>query len=75
MAPGSHAQWSSYNNPPTNPTEEQDELASPQDLVGRSDVGSDKAPTPLETSTPPLVPPTEDLFTKFMKAFVESTQA
>ena len=75
MAPGSCALRSSCNNPPADPTGEQDELASPQGPVGRSDVGSDKAITLLEASTPPFIPPTEDLFTKFMKAFVESTQA
>ena len=75
MALGSCAQRSPCNNPPADPTREQDKLASPQGPVERLDVGNDEAPTPLEASTLPFVPPTEDLFTKFMKAFVESTQA
>ena len=74
MAPGSCAWQSSCNNPPTNPTREQDELASPQGLAGRSDASSNEAFTPIEASTPLFIPPTKDLFTKFMKAFVESTQ-
>ena len=75
MAPGSCARQSPCNNLLANPTGEQDELASPQSPAKRSDAGSDEAPTPLEAPTPPFVPPTKDLFTKFMKAFVESTQA
>ena len=60
-------------NPPVDPTE-QDELASAQG--GRSDAGSNKALTPPEAPTPPLVsPPAKDLFTKFMKVFMETTQA
>ena len=64
-----------------NPTREQDELAGPQGLAKRLNAGSNKvltpskAPTPLEAPIPPFVPPTEDFFMKFMKAFVESTQA
>ena len=75
MAPGFCARWSPRNNPPADPTEEQNELVSPQGPARRSDAGSNEAPTPLEASTPPLVPPTKDFFMKFMKAFVESTQA
>ena len=59
----------------TNPTREQDELASPQGPAGRSDAGSNEAPTLLEASTSPFVPPTKDFFTKLIKAFVELTQA
>ena len=75
MAPESYARRSPRNNLPANPTGEQNELASPQGLARRSDAGSDKAFTPSEALTPPFVPPTKDLFTKFMKAFVESIQA
>ena len=57
---------------------EQDELVG-QGPAKRSNAGSNEAsteaPTPLEASTPPLVPPTsEDLFTKFIKVFIETTQ-
>ena len=75
MAPGSRAQRSLRNNPSADLTGEQDELANLQGPVERSDIGSNKAPTPPETFTPTLVFLIEDLFTKFMKAFVESTQA
>ena len=41
-----------------------------------SNDGSDKAFTPSEGPTPPLVPPpAKDLFTKFMKVFMETTYA
>ena len=62
-------------------TREQNELAGPQGLAKRSDASSNKALTPPEASTLPKAPispfflSTKDLFTKFMKAFVESTQA
>ena len=75
MALRSCARQSPYNNPPANLTEEQDELASPQGLAGRSNTGSNEALTPPETPTPPLILSTKDFFTKFMKAFIESTQA
>ena len=81
MAPGFRARQSPCNNLPANLTGEQDEFAGPQSQVKRSDIGSDKAFTPpkalitLKAPIPSLVPPTKDLFTKFMKASVESTQA
>ena len=61
-------------------TGEQDELAGTQSPARRSNARSNKAPikahTPLEGPTPPLVPPpVEDLFTKFMKVFMKTTQA
>ena len=57
------------------PAGELDELAG-QGPARRSNVGSNEAPTPPEASIPPLVPPTsKDLFTKFMKVFMETTQA
>ena len=69
MAPGSRARRSPRVNPPADPTGEQDELAG-QGPVRGFNAGSDEAPTP------PLVPPsTKDLFTKFMKVFMETTQA
>ena len=71
MAPGScTTRRSPCVNPPVDPTE-QDELAGAQG--GRSDAGSDEAPTPPEA--PPPAPTSEDLFTKFMKVFMETTQA
>ena len=74
MAPGSRTtQRSPCVNPPANIPGEQDELAS---APGKSDAGSDEAPTPSEAPTPPLVLlPAEDLFTKFIKVFMETTQA
>ena len=81
MAPGfCTTRRSSCVNISVNPARELDELAGAQDPARRSNAGSHKAPTeaptPLEASTPPLVPPTsEDLFTKFMKVFMETTQA
>ena len=67
-------------NTPVNPARELDELAGTQAPAKRSNAGSDEAsteaPTPPEASTPPLIPPTsEDFFTKFMKVFMETTQA
>ena len=75
MAPGFCARRSPRNNLLANPTRKQDEIASPQSPVRRLDTGSNEAPIPPEAPTLPLVPPTKDLFTKLMKAFVESTQA
>ena len=79
MAPRSCARRSPCVNPPADPTREQDELAG-QDLVRGFNAGSNEAST--EASTPPkaLTPPpvpssTKDLFTKFMKVFMERTQA
>ena len=74
MAPGSlTTRRSPCINPPASIPGEQDELAG---APGRSNAGSDEAPAPPEASTPPLAPPTsKDLFTKFMKVFIETTQA
>ena len=75
MAPGSCVCRSPRVNTLVDPAGELDELASQGPARG-SNVGSDEAPIPPEASTPPLVPPTsEDLFTKFMKVFIETTQA
>ena len=57
------------------PARELDELAGAQSLVRGSNSGSDEVPTPPEAITPPLVPPIKDLFTKFMKVFMETMQA
>ena len=81
MAPGSRTtRRSPCINTPVDPAGELDELAGALSPARRSNAGSDEAPTeaptPPEASTPPLVPPTsEDLFTKFMKVFMETTQA
>ena len=74
MAPGSRTtRRSTCINPPVDATE-QDELAGAQGR--RSDAGSNKAPTPPAALTLLLVPPpAEDLFTKFMKVFMKTTQA
>ena len=79
MALGSCTWQSPYINLPADPTEKQDELAS-QNPVWRFNAESNKALTeaftPPETLTLPLVlPSTEDLFTKFIKVFIETTQA
>ena len=79
MAPGSCAHWSSHVNTPVDPAQELDELAGAQGLARGSNAGSNKASTeastPPEAPTLPLVPPpTEDLFTRFIKVFMETTQ-
>ena len=75
MALGSHTQRSPCNNPLSNPTGEQNEFIGPQDPAKRSDAGSDKAFTLHEAFIPLFVLSTKDLFIKFMKVFVKSTQA
>ena len=81
MVPGSRITcWSPCVNTLVDPAGELDELAGAQDPVRRSNAGSDKAPTkvptPPKASIPPLILPTsEDLFTKFMKVFIKTTQA
>ena len=61
--------WSTCINLPANIPGEQDKLAG-----ARSDTGSNKASTLPEAPTPPLIPsPSKDLFTKFMKVFMETT--
>ena len=74
MAPGSCARRSLCVNTPVNPAGEQDELVS-QSPARRSNVGSNEASTPLEAPTPLFAPSTKDLFTKFMKMFMEMMQA
>ena len=80
MAPGSRATRRSPRvNTPVNPAGELDELAGAQSPVKRSNTGSNEAPTKAltlpEASTLPLVPLIKDLFTKYMKVFMETMQA
>ena len=80
MAPESCAHWSSYVNLLTNLAGEQDELAGAQGPAKRFNAGineaSTKALTPSEAPTPPFVLLSiEDLFIRFMKVFMETTQA
>ena len=74
MAPRSRTtQRSPRVNPPADIPREQNKLAG---APGKSDANSNKAPTLPEASTLPFVPPTsKNLFTKFMKVFMETTQA
>ena len=54
----------------------QDELAGAQDLAGKFNANSNETPTLPEALTPPFVPLyVEDLFTKFIKMFIETTKA
>ena len=58
------------------PAWELNKLAGAQSSARRFNAGSDEAPTPPEAFTPPLVHFTfENFFTKFMKVFMETTQA
>ena len=80
MALGFRACRSLHVNIPVNPAGELDELAGAQGPAKRSNAGSDEVPTevsiPPKASTPPLILSiSEDLFTKFMKMFMETTQA
>lgn len=76
MALGSCAQQGSYVNLPVNFSKKQNKLASAQSLARRSNANSNKALISLEASIPLFVSPlTQDLFTKFIKTFVKSTQA
>ena len=81
MASGSCTQWNPYNNPPAILTGEQDELANSQGLTKRLNAGNNKAPISSKAlilskaSISSFILSTKDLFTKFIKAFVESIQA
>ena len=81
MAPRSHTiRRSPCVNTSVDPARELDELAGTQGPAKRSNAGSNeastKAFTPPEASTLLFIPLTsEDLFTKFMKVFMETTQA
>ena len=73
MAPASRTTRQSPRvNPPANISGNQDELAS---APRGSDASSNEAPILSEAPTWPLVSlPAKDLFTKFMKVFMETTQ-
>ena len=78
MTPESRTQRSPCINPRADPTREEDELAG-QGPVPKFNAGSDealiKAPTPPKAPITPLVlPSTKNLFTKFIKVFMETTQ-
>ena len=77
MAPESRiTQQSPRVNTPVDPARKLDELAGAQGPSRGSNAGSNEAPTLPEASTLTLVTPTsKDLFTKFMKVFMETTQA
>ena len=76
MATGSCAHKSPRINTPIDTAGELDELAGAQGPAKKSNAGSDEAPTPPKAPIPPLVPFTsEDLFTKFIKVFMETTRA
>ena len=80
MAPKSYACRSLCANLPINPAGKYDELAGAQNSARRSNVRSDEAPTKAFTSlgapTWSFVPSfTKDLFIRFMKVFMETTQA
>ena len=77
MAPGSNTtRRSPCVNTPVDPAGELDELAGAQGPARGSNTSSDEASTPLKASTPPLITPTSKyLFTKFMKVFMDTTQA
>ena len=74
MAPGSYTtRRSPCVNLLANIFGEQDKLVGTPE---RSNTGSNETPTPPKAPTPPLVPPpAKDLFTKFMKVFMETIQA
>ena len=79
MALGSCARRSPCVHPPADPTGEQDELAGQGPVRGfnaKSNEAPTKALTLPEAPTPPLIPfSTKDFFIKFMKVFMETTQA
>ena len=79
MAPGSCTYRNPRVNPPANLAGEQDKLTGAQGLAKKSNVRSNKAPTKalisLESLTSPFVPlPAKNIFTRFMKVFIEITQ-
>ena len=69
------AWWSFYVNILADFAEELDELAGAQDSAKRSNIKSNEAFTPPKAPNLPFVPPAKDLFTRFMKVFMEMTQA
>ena len=76
MAPESCVCRSPCVNNPVDPAGELNELVGAQGLGRGSNAGSNEVLTSPEASTPPFVPPTsDDLFTKFIKMLMETTQA
>ena len=76
MALGSRARRSPCVNTLVDPAKELNKLAGAQSPTRRLNAGSDEAPIPPEASSPPFVPFTsKNLFTKFMKVFMEIMQA
>ena len=63
--------WSPYVNHLADIPKEQDELAG-----ARFDAGSNKVLTLSKAPIPPFIPPSaKDIITKFIKMFIEKTQA
>ena len=77
MAPRFHTTQQSFCvNLPANLIGEQDKLTGVQGPAKRFNIGSNKAPTLFEAPIPPLVlSPAKDIFTKFIKVFIETMQA
>ena len=80
MAPGSCTCRSPCVNTLVDPARELDKLAGASDLAKISNAGSNETFTEALTLpkayTSPFVPPTsENLFTQFMKVFMETIQA
>ena len=76
MTLGSHICWSLCVNFEANISGKQDELAGSQGLAERSYIRSHAAYTFLEAPILPFIfPLTKNLFTKFIKVFIEITQA
>ena len=75
IASGSHATRRSPRIiTSVDPVGELDKLAGAQGTARRSNARSKKAPIPLKALIASLVPPpAKDLFTKFMKVFMETT--
>ena len=75
MTSGSCACWSARVNTLVNPVGELDELAGTQGPAKGSNAGSNEALIPSKAPTLPLILlNSKDLFTKFMKVFMETTQ-
>ena len=79
MVPKSCTHQSSYVNPPADPTE-QDKLTGLQSLATRSNIRSNEAFTKVSTTSEASILPfiplfTKNLLIKFMKIFIETTQA
>ena len=76
ITPGSCVCRSPCINTLLDPVEELDELAGAQGQAKKPNVGNDEASTPLKAPTLPFVSlPAKNLFRKFIKVFIEMTQA